>query len=319
MATGSSRPDVRFWDAATGRELQQLSDHRAAIIGVGFSRTTSRSSRRVRDGAIRVWKPAAVKVFAGHEGPILAVAAHPNGAQVYTASADRTVKVFDLNRQPVRTLAGHTDAVTAVALSPDGTSVSGGQGQDGPVLERGDGNPVLTSRLPAAVLGLAVSADSKLAGAGLADGSAKVLDLAATEAAKAERQIVPREPGRRPGGRCFADRATVAAGREAATRPVRVWAVSSPRDEPRRLAGHANQVYGVAWSPDGKQVVDRERPTRPPAMGRRQDGPGPAVKAHANVVYAVAYQPQGRPARDRGRRQARQVLEPGRRQGAAQE
>ena len=40
--------------------------------------------------------------------------------------------------------------------------------------------------LAAAVLSLATSTDSKLLVAGLDDGSAKVLDLTATEAAKAE-------------------------------------------------------------------------------------------------------------------------------------
>ncbi|MDQ3370803.1 MAG: hypothetical protein M3680_35745, partial [Myxococcota bacterium] len=46
-----------------------------------------------------------------HAGPIFGVAVHPNGSQVHTASADKTVKVFDVGSgKVVRSLAGHTDA-----------------------------------------------------------------------------------------------------------------------------------------------------------------------------------------------------------------
>ena len=91
------------------------------------------------DGAIRVWKPAAVRIFTGHEGPIHAVAAHPNGNQVITGSADRSVKVFDLNNgNLIRSLAGHTDAVRAVVVSARrDQDCHGGQRSYRPLLERG--------------------------------------------------------------------------------------------------------------------------------------------------------------------------------------
>ena len=70
VATGSADQTVRVWDAATGRELQRLSDHHAAIIGVAIGADNASIVSAGADGSIRVWKPAAVRVFAGHEGPI---------------------------------------------------------------------------------------------------------------------------------------------------------------------------------------------------------------------------------------------------------
>ena len=41
----------------------------------------------------------------------------PNGANVVTASADKSIKIFDVKTgNLVRTLAGHTGAVKAVAV-----------------------------------------------------------------------------------------------------------------------------------------------------------------------------------------------------------
>src|SRR5205085_185873 len=118
VATGSADQSVRFWDAATGRELQRFSVPRAPLVGVALLADDKSVVSAGADHAIHVWTPAAARIFAGHAGPIFQVAAHPKGAQVYTASADKTVKAFDVNSGNVlQTLTGHTDAVRSVAVS----------------------------------------------------------------------------------------------------------------------------------------------------------------------------------------------------------
>jgi WD40 repeat protein len=97
VATGSADQVVRFWDASTGRELERLSAHQGAITGVAILPDNASVVSSAADGAIRVWKPAAVRIFTGHEGPTHAVVAHPIGSQVATGSADKSAKVFDLN------------------------------------------------------------------------------------------------------------------------------------------------------------------------------------------------------------------------------
>ena len=104
------------------------------------------------------------------------MAAHPNGAQVFTASADKSIKVFDVNTgNVVRTLAGHTAAVKAVAVTKDGTKlISGSDDKTVRVWNVADGKPLLTTpALPAAVAAVAVASNNTLAAAGLANGMSR--------------------------------------------------------------------------------------------------------------------------------------------------
>ena len=130
---------VRVWDTASGRELQRLSDHASALVGVAILPDNKSIVSAGADNAVRVWVPAAVRVFAGHQGPISSVAVLPNGTNVVTGSADKSIKIFDVKTgNLVRTLAGHTGAVKAVAVTPRTNQGHLGLGrQDVPRLERG--------------------------------------------------------------------------------------------------------------------------------------------------------------------------------------
>jgi len=63
----------------------------------------------------------------GHAGPVYGVALSEDGRMAISASADRTLKVWEVaSGRMLHTLADHTDAVTSVAISGDGRlAVSG--------------------------------------------------------------------------------------------------------------------------------------------------------------------------------------------------
>ena len=247
------------------------------------------------DGAIRVWKPAAVRIFTGHEGPIHTVAAHPNGSQVTTGSADKSVKVFDLNNgNLIRSLAGHSDAVRAVVVSGDGTRVvTAGNDRTVRFWNAGDGNNVLVlPGLPAPVLSLAARSDSKLAAAGLEDGSTRVFDLTATDAAKAERQAFTPGAGAGPIAAVAFLAEPLALLTGGGDRSVKLWTVIAP-GAGRTLSGHGNQVYSVAWSPDGKQLATGAADKTVRQWDVAKLTQVRKLNAHANVVYTVAYSPKG--------------------------
>jgi WD40 repeat protein len=61
----------------------------------------------------------------GHSGPVLGVAFTPANDQVITASADRSIKVWTLKGELVRSLNHHTEAVHTLAIRP--------RNDDGPV------------------------------------------------------------------------------------------------------------------------------------------------------------------------------------------
>jgi WD40 repeat protein len=68
-----------------------------------------------------------IRAVAGHGDTVLKLVQHPKQPLLVTASADKTVRVWNAdNGSAVRTLSGLTDQVFAVAISGDGGLVAAG-------------------------------------------------------------------------------------------------------------------------------------------------------------------------------------------------
>ncbi|KAI9461632.1 ribosome biogenesis protein Sqt1 [Lactarius psammicola] len=80
-----------------------------------------------------VWEDNSIRHFAGHEGPVYAVAAHPTAPVVASGGGDDFGYIWDVtDGETIVKLTGHADSVTATAFSSDGEMVSTG-GMDGRV------------------------------------------------------------------------------------------------------------------------------------------------------------------------------------------
>ena len=65
-----------------------------------------------------------LKTLTGHAARVNACAISPDGTWIVSASADNTLKIWDVGSgQEVRTLVGHTGGVNACAVSPDGNYI----------------------------------------------------------------------------------------------------------------------------------------------------------------------------------------------------
>jgi transducin (beta)-like 1 len=85
------------------------------------------------DGALFVWRGGQQSaVLRGHSGGIAALAAHPTGQIVASASVDGSVKVWDLSGagECVASMGRHPRGATAVAFHPKGEILASG-GRDG--------------------------------------------------------------------------------------------------------------------------------------------------------------------------------------------
>ncbi len=84
-------------------------------------------------GGVAIWRGSlqSTPVFIKqHDGPVKSVAFAPNGTTLATASADTTIKLWDLRAfspamQPITTYTDHADSVDRVAIAANGAVVSG--------------------------------------------------------------------------------------------------------------------------------------------------------------------------------------------------
>jgi len=89
---------VTIWEAATGRQLRTLSEPDNTNVDIGVS----------------------------------SMAFSPNSRVLATASADVTIKLWDVATGTLlQTLVGHTTAVASLAFSPDGTTLASGTMEEG--------------------------------------------------------------------------------------------------------------------------------------------------------------------------------------------
>jgi hypothetical protein len=125
-----------------------------------------------------------LRTLEGHAHWVSAVALTPDGTRAISASADRTLRVWDLaSGELLRTLEGHTRWVGAVALTPDGTrAISASDDWTLKVWDLASGELLRTLEGHADwVRAVAVTPDGTRAVSASADKTLRVWDLASGE------------------------------------------------------------------------------------------------------------------------------------------
>jgi WD40 repeat protein len=126
------------------------------------------------------YAPGTHRLFTGHQGPVQGVVISPNGQTALSASADQTLRLWDLESgKTLRTFSGHTAAVNSVAISPNGqTALSASADQTLRLWDIETGQPVRTfSGHTAAVNSVAISPDGQSALSASADQTLRLWDI----------------------------------------------------------------------------------------------------------------------------------------------
>ncbi len=205
---------------------------------------------RVRHVATRE-SPALVRNLAGHTGWVNACAVTPDGRHVVSASADRTLKVWELGSgRAVATLAGQTRELNACAVTPDGRHmISASYDKTLKVWELGSGHAVATlAGHTGVVTACAVTPDGRHVVSTSEDETLKVWELGSGRAVVtlAGHTDWVTACAVTPDGR------HVVSASEDQT--LKVWELGSGRAV-ATLESHTSYVTACAVTPDGRHVV----------------------------------------------------------------
>lgn len=138
--TGGKDCAILRWDVETGKKdilhgggpnAFDCGGHFASVLAIALAGEQLVSGGR--DRLLRFWDPrspaksSCTAKLHGHQGDITGLAAEADGSRVYSASADKSVKVWDANaKREVDTLFGHIGTIDCMDMYHKGRPLTGG-------------------------------------------------------------------------------------------------------------------------------------------------------------------------------------------------
>ncbi|MEI2579562.1 WD40 repeat domain-containing protein [Scytonema sp. PRP1] len=255
VAVGDANGNIYLWNISTAQLLDTFSGHKGWVWSVAFSPDGKTLASSSSDSSVRLWdvqSGSCLQVLTEHKGCVWSVAYSPDGQQLASCSDDKTVRVWNLQGQCLRVLKGHTQSVYAVHFASDQqTLASSSNDTTIRIWDMSNGNclSVLQGHT-SGVRCMRFSPDGQLLASGCRDGSIRLWSNYLSH----DRHPKPH----------------------------------SINPSAKLLHGHADFVWDITFSPDGRLLVSggRDGTLR---LWNVQDGQSIHVlEGHTHDVYGVA-------------------------------
>ncbi len=257
IATAAADKQTRLWDAATGKELQFFAQP-GAVQTVLYHPNNAAILSGGTDKVVSIDAPAIQRLIPAATAPLHALTLTPNATHVVTAGADKTVTFWNLaNGNKEKTFGGATVTLFAVALNKANTLLAaGGADKRVRLYNLADGKEIKAVALGGAVKTLQFSPNNLALAAGSADKTLQVWSTPFTPGQPLSPDLLkPLQTFTHDGAvtdvAFAADNATLYAS--SLGNSVKAFRVAA--DAPTKSFGHPNQVYAVAFSPNGNLLA----------------------------------------------------------------
>lgn len=258
-------------------------------------KVSTRQLERPESGEANPWR--CVHNFAGHDGPITAIAFSPDGQLLATGGSDRSIQLWNLDQQeplhtfPGRSLwfgSGHGDRIHSLTFTDQGNTLI--SGSDDGLVKLWD---ITTRKLKATlerqgwdITTLAISEDGRILATGSSDGAVHLWDI--------QRQV-PRgdfihHQDRITSLRIHPDHRTIISASE--DRRIRVWDLHTGQLF-NTLVGHREGVTAIAPIPGWHSLVSSSWDSTLKLWDLDSRHPVQTLNGHTDAALCVAVSPKG--------------------------